>query len=177
MFIELNNLKLFFEQPEREFHLRELARILKKNPVTVQKHLEPFVKQGVISRRNERNLELYSSNTEDFYYKQCKISYNKFKLIDSKLPDELKNRYNMPTIVMFGSYSKGEDNENSDVDICVLSEIKSNINLSKYEKKLNRSIQLHKFNKKEWNSLKSNNPGLVNSIINGIVLHGFLEVL
>ena len=85
MFKELNAIKIFFEEPERQFHLREISRILKKNPVTIKKHLSEFVKKGILSREKQRGLELYSSNTEEHQYKELKKIYNKNKLFNSGL--------------------------------------------------------------------------------------------
>ena len=177
MFNQLNDLKIFFEDPNKEFHLRELARILKKNPVTIKRHLQGFVKLGVLNCKKERRLEIYSSNTENFYYKEYKKVYNRFKIIESGLLNFLKKEFNLPTIILFGSYERGEDNKNSDVDIFILTEIKKHINLEFYEKKINRPIQLHIMNKKEFQKAKKDNPDLINSIINGSLLSGFTEVL
>ena len=47
----------------------------------------------------------------------------------------------------------------------------------KYEKKLNRKVSLHKFDKNSWTKIRKSNPNLVNNICNGIVLSGELEVL
>lgn|SRR3989338_10373040 len=177
MFKEINNLKLFFEEPTREFHLRELARLMRRNPVTVKNYLKEFVKIGVLSRKKERMLEIYSSNTEDFYYKQYKKIYNQLKLIESGLLDFLKNEFNLPIIITFGSYERGEDNKNSDLDIFLLTELKKEMQLDNYEKKIGRPIQLHIMNGREFANAKKDNPDLVNSIINGSILNGFLEVL
>ena len=177
MFNELDNLKVFFEEPAREFHLRELSRITKKNPVTVKTHLKMFVKIGVIKRKKERNLELYSANTENFHYKEYKRVYNKTKLLESGLINFLKDELSLPTIVLFGSYEKGEDNQNSDIDIFILTEAKKQLDMDNYEKKLNRSVQLHIINRKEFETMKKKNPDIINNIINGSVLCGFIEVL
>ncbi len=177
MFKELNNIKVFFEEPDKEFHLREFARLLKKNPVTVKNYLQEFTKIGVLSCKKERRLEIYSSNTENFYYKEYKKIYNRLKIIESGLIDLLKKEFNLPVIILFGSYAKGEDNKNSDIDIFILSEIKKKINLDNYEKKINRSVQLHIMNMKEFQTLKNKNPDLINSILNGYIMHGFIEVL
>jgi len=177
MFKELNNIKLFFEEPNKEFHLREFGRLLKKNPVTVKNYLQEFAKIGVLSCKKERGLEIYSSNTENFYYKEYKKIYNWFKIIESELIYLLKKEFNLPVIILFGSYAKGEDNKNSDVDIFILSEIKKKINLDNYEKKINRPIQLHLMNMKEFQTFKNKNPDLINSILNGYIMNGFIEVL
>lgn len=177
MFKEINNIKLFFEEPNREFHLRELSRILKKSPVTIKKYLSEFVEIGVLRCRKDNILEIYSANLENFYYKEYKKIYNKFKIIDCGLLDFLKVEFNIPTIILFGSYERGEDNKNSDVDIFILSEIKKDLKLEKYEKLINKEIQLHIMNKKEFENTKKNNPCLINSIINGTILSGIIEVL
>lgn len=177
MFKEMNYLKLFFEEPTREFHLRELARILKKNPVTVKKHLQDFIKQEVLNCKKEKHLEIYTANQESTQYKEYKRTYNRFKIIDSKILDFLDEKFSFPTIILFGSYEKGEDNNNSDIDIFILSEVKEEVDTEPYKKRLNRPIQLHIMNKKEFERAKIKNPELINSIINGSVLKGFIEVL
>ncbi|HUS50453.1 MAG TPA: nucleotidyltransferase domain-containing protein [Candidatus Paceibacterota bacterium] len=176
MFKEINNLRIFFEEPEREFHLREIARILKKNPVTVKKHLEKFIEKGVLNLKKERKFYFYSSNTENPSYKEIKRQYNRDKLINSNLIDFLKKEFNLPTIILFGSYEKGEDNKNSDVDICIITESRKDVDIKKYEKIINRKIQLHIFKNEEFKKLKIKNKNLFNSIINGYKIYGLLEI-
>lgn len=177
MFKELNNLKIFFEEPQREFHLREISRILKKNPVTIKKHLENFVKENILLQKKERGLEIYSSNNENSAYKKLKKMYNEIALEKSKLIDFLNNNFNLPTIILFGSYQKGEDSTNSDIDLFILTETKKQVNLKKFEKILSRKIQLHIRNQQQFNKDKKDKPDIVNSIINGTVMRGFLEVI
>ena len=127
MFKEINNLKIFFEEPEREFHLREIARIIRKNPVTVKRKLEEFVKKKVLSLKKERKFYFYSSNVENPVYKEVKRQYNREKLTNSGLIDFLKEEFNFPVIILFGSFEKGEDNKNSDVDLCIITNTKKEI--------------------------------------------------
>ena len=54
---------------------------------------------------------------------------------------------------------------------------KKDFNTAQFEHALKRKVNLHIFNKKSWSEAKKKNPGLVNSICNGIVLSGQLEVL
>jgi len=176
MFKEINNLKIFFEEPEREFHLREIARIIRKNPVTVKRKLEEFVKKKVLSLKKERKFYFYSSNVENPVYKEVKRQYNREKLTNSGLIDFLKEEFNFPVIILFGSFEKGEDNKNSDVDLCIITDTKREINVKKYEKAINRKIQLHIFTNKEFSKLKIKNAELFNSIINGYKIGGLIEI-
>ncbi len=45
-------------------------------------------------------------------------------IIDSinKFIEEIKKKYNITAIILFGSYAKGTENEYSDIDIAVISE-------------------------------------------------------
>lgn len=72
--------------------------------------------------------------------------------------------------MLFGSYLRGEDIEDSDIDIFVEAK-KQNINLSIFEKKLKRKIQIL-FNEK----FNTYSKELKNNITNGIILKGYLEV-
>ena len=174
---KINTIRIFLEDVNGEFHLREIARMMKKSPATVKKYLAESVKEGIVLKKKERGFEIYKANTESNKYKELKKIYNKNKIIESGLLKFLVQKFNIPVIIVFGSYARGEDNKNSDIDFFILSEIKTNVTLDKYEKLLKRRIQVHNFNKKQFNELKKKNPELINSIINGIVLNGFLEVL
>ena len=176
MIKKINNLKIFFEEPEKEFHLREIARIMNKNPVTIKRFLDEFVKKGILFLKKERKFHLYSSNSESPDYKELKRQYNKEKLIDSGLIDFLKKEFNLPTIILFGSFEKGEDNKNSDIDMCIISETKKEIFIEKYEKIINKKIQLHIFNHEEFKKLKIKNKDLFINVINGYKLSGLLEI-
>ena len=52
-----------------------------------------------------------------------KRTINKY-IINSinKFIEEIKKHYNVTAIILFGSYAKGTENENSDIDIAVISD-------------------------------------------------------
>ena len=169
MFKKLN---IFLEEPGREFNVREAARILKISPATASKDLRNFVKQGLLKLRKERIFHLYRANTENDYYKDFKVFYNIKKIKDSGLIDALNKYYLKPAIVLFGSASKGEDTETSDLDLVIVSEkTKEFPKLNKFEQKIRKKIQL--FRVKNIKELK--NKHLVNNVLNGIVLQGRLK--
>lgn len=177
MFENLDNLKPFFEAPHNRFHLRELAKLLNLSPSTVDKKLENFLKLRILKVKQEKIYKMYSAEPENPLFKQYKISYNILKLIKSGLLDFLNDKFLHPTIIVFGSYAKGEDIKKSDIDLFILSEIKKEINLNQYEKFLDRRIQLFLMNKKEFERAKQKTPELINNILNGIKLAGFLKIL
>jgi predicted nucleotidyltransferase len=172
MFKKLNILKLFFEEPTREFNVREVARLLKISPATASKKLKCWVKENLLKERKERMLNLYKADLEGEPYQDIKIFYNIRKVKDSGLIDALNKFYLKPTIVLFGSCSSGMDMETSDFDFLIISEkTKEFPEIRKFEKKLNRKIQLFVVSKIK--DLK--NEHLINNILNSITIQGKIK--
>jgi len=165
--------EIFFKEPTKEHYLLEISKKSDIAHTSVKKHLSTLKKQLIITERIEekgnRRFPIYKANINEKNYREHKQIYNLLKLRESKLLDFLNDTLMPGSIVLFGSYQKGEDTENSDIDIFIEAK-EEKIDLTKFEKQLNRSIQLHfKENFKKYpNELKNN-------IINGIVLEGYLE--
>ena len=176
MEMKLTILKAFFEDPNKKFSIRELSRILKINHTTVRQYLNKLVKEGFLSVKKE-GLYLFYQLILSKKTKNLRLYYNLEKIRESNLIEDLEKYYDFPVIVLFGSYASATDDKASDIDICLRSNIEKEFSVEKYERKLNRKISLHKFNKQSWEKAKRNNKNLVNNICNGIVLSGELEVL
>ncbi|MFH0876236.1 MAG: nucleotidyltransferase domain-containing protein [archaeon] len=176
MEIKITILKPFFEEPNRKYSIRELSRLLNINHTTVRQYLNKLVKEGYLVQKREGVYSFYrlvlSKKTLNL-----KLYYNLEKIRESSLIEQLEKEFDFPVIVLFGSYSNATDDKASDVDICLISNIKKEFPTEKYEKKLNRRISLHYYNKDGFENAKKNNSNLVNNICNGIVLSGEFEVL
>lgn len=173
---KLTIMSQFFEDPDRRFHIRELSRILKVNHTTIRQHLNRLVKEGILAVEKTNVYSAYKVVISRKYL-NLKLFYNLEKLDQSEIIESLQKHYDFSVIVIFGSYAHALDNKNSDVDICILSNIEKEFKTDKYEKVLNRKISIHHFTKSSWETAKNKNPGLINSICNGIVISGELEVL
>ncbi len=172
MFKELNMLRLFFDEPSREFNVREAARILKIAPATASKELRNLAAKGLLKGRKERLLVLYKANLESDFFKDLKTFYNIRKIRESGIVEELNRFYLKPTIILFGSGAFGFDIENSDLDLVVISEkTKEFPSADKFEKKLKRKLQL--FVVRTIRDLR--NPHLINNVLNGITLQGGIK--
>ena len=170
LFGKIDTLRYFFEEPEREFHLREFARLIRHSPSTTAKYLSELLKNGVLITRKNKGLLLYKSNTENRLYKDTKLFYNLQIIRSSGLIDYLIEEFNHPkVIILFGSFRKSENIPESDMDIFVETAIKRELDLSQFEKKLKHPIQLFQFSSKELEEMKSKNKELLNNILNGII--------
>src|SRR3989344_7817691 len=149
LFEKMDILKYFFEDSEKEFHLRELARISRLAPSTVSTYINGLVKSEVIITRKSRGFRLFKSNTESAIYKDAKLFYNIFLIRNSGLIDYLIREFNHPKcIILFGSFRKSENTPKSDIDIFIETPAKKTPELSKFEKKLGHNIQLFQFSSK-----------------------------
>ncbi|MEA3430836.1 MAG: nucleotidyltransferase domain-containing protein [Nanoarchaeota archaeon] len=172
MFKEINTLKPFLEEPNKEFNVRELARLLNIAPATASKKLKYFTKNKILKQREERMLLLYKADLDSEFYKDLKIYYNIRKIKKSGLIEILNKFYLKPSITLFGSTATGLDTKTSDIDLFVETEQKSQIKeLKTFEKKINRTLQI--LTASDIKKLK--NPHLINNILNGITIQGTLK--
>ncbi len=162
-------LAYFFEYPTREVHLRELARQVELSLPPVLEAVKKLRKEELIRVTKGTACTIVKANAENNRFIRLKRVYNLEQLYESGFVDSLIKTFNHPSaIISFGSYSRGEDIERSDIDIAVLGVQQKEIDLASFERKLHRKISLH-FPKTQQLSeeFKSN-------LSNGIVLEGAL---
>lgn len=162
----------FFENPTTKLRLRQIERILKLPFPSVVRYIKELEKVGILKSEVIGNIKLYSSDRSSKTFLLEKKLYNIKTVYNSGLIEYLIQEYSNPTIVLFGSYSKGEDIEKSDIDIYIEMLKEEKINLEKFEKRLNKRIQIFLYK----NIKDIENKELANNIINGITLNGFIEV-
>ena len=167
-------LELLFDNPNKEYNLKELSRLSKIAHTSVKSYINIMIKEGIILEKKEKKgkriFPTYKTNIQSQEYRKLKKISNIQRIIESGLIEYLKDKTMPRSIVLFGSYQKGEDTEESDIDIFIESTEKK-VNLEQFEKKLNKKIQLH-FN----SDFDKYSKELKNNIINGLKLFGFLEV-
>lgn len=170
-------IKIFLEEPEKEFHVRQIAKLVKKSPTTISKYLKDLESKNLLKSEEKLNHLLFKGNSTNKAFKRLKLTHNLDLIENSGLLEYLEKEFNSPqAIILFGSFSKAEDTPKSDIDLLVVNPTKKEVNLEKFEKKLDHRIQLFVHSKKDIEKMKSSNKELLNKWINGITLEGFLEV-
>jgi len=176
MFAEVNSMKvmnLFFRYPNREFYVREIARLTKLSPSGILKITKRLEKEELILRKKGKVTENFVANRDSEEFISLKRTFNIYFLFDSGLISELTKQYNHPEcVVVFGSYVKAEDIETSDIDIAIITGKELSLNLKKFEEKLGRTISIHQIT-----NLNKSSKEFKNSLANGIVLYGYLKVV
>lgn len=163
-------LRVFFDQPNRKFQLRELERITNISLPTIKHHVAVLVKEGFLKRMNEGIYPGYTSSMNELY-RLLKRNDLVLRLYESGFINELEERCTPNSIVLYGSGAEGRDDERGDIDIFVQSK-KQDINIHDYEKKIKRVINI--LFEPDITTL---DDSLKNSLANGIVLSGYLKVI
>src|SRR3989338_6185472 len=163
-------LELFIDFPTKDFSVRGIARHLKLSHATVLKYINDLEKLGLIKKKEETLYPTYFANTQDQKYKFYKKNYLVSRIIGSRIVEYIQKECLPSSIILFGSGAKATFTEKSDIDIFVEAK-ESKLNLAKYEKKLNRKINI--LFEPNLNNLSKE---LKNNIINCVVLYGFIRI-
>ena len=168
-------LRIFFDNPLPKgigFQLREMSRKVNIAPASVKIYLNELEKEKLIIKEKHRiyNYPVYYANRDNEEFRFLKRLDNMMKIKESGLLDYLTESCMPGVIILFGSSSLGEDIKESDIDLFVMCK-EEKIDLDKFEKKLNRKINI--FFTENFNTLSKE---LKNNIINGIILKGYLKV-
>jgi len=166
-------LNVFLNSPSRRFNLKEISKLSGIAHTSVKNELEKLIKQKLIVKeieiKGKRKFPVYFPNVNGRFL-ELKKMHNEHLIKQSGLIDYLKIKLMPNSIILFGSFSRGEDTKESDIDLFVESKPKE-INLNKFEKMLNHKINL--IFKSSINLLKKE---FLNSILNGIILYGVVEI-
>lgn len=163
-------LQEFFDFPRKEWYMRELSRRVKIAYPSVVNHLKFLEKDGFIIKEKKGIYPIFRANRDSEKFKVYKKTNILLRVYESGLIDYLNDSCFPSSIILFGSASKGEDVEESDIDIFIEADAKKLV-LVKYEKLLNRKINL--FFEPNFKRLANE---LKNNLLNGIVLKGYIKV-
>ncbi|MBT3407735.1 hypothetical protein HOK68_00495 [Candidatus Woesearchaeota archaeon] len=171
--LQQNILRLLFIKSGKSLNQRGIAKILSVSPPAIMKAIPNLEKNNYIRIKQDKeskrwSIELNRDNYKIMYLKRVD---NLKQIYESKLLECLEQEFAGSTIILFGSYSRGEDTENSDTDIAIIGRKEKNINLNKYEKLLDRRINLN-----FYESFSKIHKNLKENLFNGIVLSGGIEL-
>src|SRR3989344_1049586 len=161
-------LDLFFKFPRKNFQLREISRLANIALPSTKRYLKGLVKKQLVLENKETLYKSYNADLENKDFRLYKKVSTLIKLKD--LINEIENKINPDVVIIYGSASKGEDLEDSDIDLFVIGKEKS-LNLEKFEKELNRKIHII-----FETNVKKVSKEFLNNLINGIILYGYLKV-
>jgi len=171
---ENNILKLILENsPLKEWHFEEIVRDAKVTRLVANKWLKKYVSEGLLDHvKWKGRFPYYTVGANNQVYHSVKRIYALVQLHKSGLIPTLLSLKAAKTIILFGSFAKGDWYKDSDIDIFVFGDT-ADFDKTAYELKLHRNIELHIFQNKE--DLAEVKTGLIQNIVNGYIVKGRIQ--
>ena len=176
---ELTNLQqsilsFLFIKPTKKFNMVRLAHYLEVSQPAIKKAIPKLQKKKLVLVKKDSVSKRYSIklNRESSHVIHLKRVENMKRIYLSRLFSFLFNVFPGSTLILFGSYSYGEDVENSDIDIAILGCKEKQLDLSKFERVLDREISLNFYD--SFKNIKDEN--LKNNILNGVLFSGGVDL-
>ena len=170
--LELEILRLLFVKVGKSVNQRKISRLLDVSPPAVKKALVKLEEKNyvIVEKDEDTKILSISLNRDNYDLVFLKRADNLRLIYESGLFKFLERQFPGKTIILFGSYSKGEDTIYSDLDIAIIGGKSRIADLSEYEKVLERVINLNFY--ENFNKIHIN---LKENLFNGIVLAGGIE--
>lgn len=165
-------LRQFLGDYKGEIHGRSLIGKLKMSQKAIALALDGLEKEGVLKSRKQGNMKLFSMNTDNNRAKDMIIMAEiqkkaEFLRMNPKLSEILGQDERV--VGIFGSYAKGSQRKDSDVDIFIIGEKRKD----DYDRKgrlFDMDISIKYFSEAQFKSLLKLRNNLMNEIVNNHII-------
>ncbi len=156
-----------------QLNQRQIANFLEVSQPAIIKAIPILEKNDLIKISQDKETKRWAIelNRSNHKVMQLKRAENLKLIYESGLADFIEREFAGATIILFGSYSRGEDIINSDIDIAIIGRREKSIGLSQYEKTLERKININ-----FYDSFEKIHKNLKENLCNGTVLIGGVEL-
>jgi predicted nucleotidyltransferase len=158
-------LEIFFQEPTSVHFIREIGKKINLAATSVRNNIKELEKMKLIQVNESRPFKGFVANRDSEKFLFYKKVYNFYTLYGLK--EKLIEIFYPKAIIVFGSYSRGEDIETSDIDVLIISKVKKEVDLRRFEKDLRRKINLLIVN-----DLNNIDEKIQKKIRNGFTLYG-----
>tara|TARA_Y100000310_G_scaffold194628_1_gene194623 strand:+ start:1748 stop:2389 length:642 start_codon:yes stop_codon:yes gene_type:complete len=188
---KLRILGLYLADYKIEFHVREIARRLDFNHRTVLLVLQKLEEKNVLNSKLIGRNKVYSLNTDNVvtreYITSAEIA-RKVDLLDreflfKKLVQEILLDVEYLPVVLFGSYAKGNETKQSDIDIIIFmdqsfytrqKEKKIQKRILAFASKYRKKIQIQKGSRSDFEKgLREKDPLVMEIVKDHVILNNY----
>ena len=161
---------VFVENPMKIHFVKQISREISLAPTSVKLYIKKLEDNGIINQKKGDRFKGYIANRESENFIFYKKIVNLINIRESGVVDYIVREVYPRAVILYGSFLRGEDVEESDIDIFVLSEKRVNLKFGEYEMKLKRKIHIIM-----EDEMKKLGRRLRVDIMNGLVLYGYLQ--
>ncbi len=168
-------LELFFNEPARQWHFKDIVKTAKISEPAANKWLNKLLKENIIQRvKPKSKMPYFQGKFRHENYRNKKRIYAMQKLYETGLLMKLQQLRNAKAVVIFGSFARSDWNTQSDVDIFVLGD-PEDLRFGALWSGLGfqgkaREIQVHNY--KSIQDTKNIHSGLIKNVVKGYFVKG-----
>ena len=126
--LQIEIFKLLCIKAGEKLNKRQISKLLKVSPTAIAKSLPLLKKEELITIKKETTLDQVELNRTQKTMLLKRVENLRY-IYDSELNEFLEENFPGTVIVLFGSYSKGEDTLKSDIDIAIIEGKEKNLDL------------------------------------------------
>ena len=159
-----------FTHPDESFFVRQMATILREDPTNVSREMARLEALGILRSKRNGNLKHFQSNQECPFFEELKGLVLKTSGVAGRIRSSLERLAGIEFAFIYGSYAKGEEKADSDVDLLIIGDVdmdRLDSNLGKLEKMLGREINYVLYSKEEFKSKRKAKDGFLMDVLSG----------
>lgn len=157
-----------FMHTEETFFVRQLAVILKEDSTNLSRELSGLEKIGILTSTRQGNLKFFQVNGKCPFFEELKGLVIKTVGVQGRLRHFLEGLPGTRYAFIFGSYARGEERADSDVDLMIVGAIdldEVDLAISNLEKELGRTINYVAYDWKEFSSKRKKKDGFIMDVL------------
>jgi predicted nucleotidyltransferase len=162
--------RLYFTNPDQEYYLRELERILQTPVSMIRKELTRLEEEGIFLSRRKGNLIYYLLNQSYPLFDELKSIVFKTVGIQGLLRERLSKMKGVEVAFIYGSFAKHEETGKSDIDLFIIGKMDDSRllrEIDKLEEVLKREINYSIFRRdKSKKKTKEKDPFIIDLLKN-----------
>jgi predicted nucleotidyltransferase len=166
-------LELLLLNPAGEFHLREISRRTHVSPPYVKREMTNLMALGLVLKRSQGNLTLFRLNKDSAIAEELKRIFLKTESFGRFIRDNLEEVGNVRFALIYGSFSKGEEAERSDIDLLIVGDVNERRMLGimeKVEERTGREVNYVAWTEDEFEKKAREGVPLLEEIVNTPVI-------
>lgn len=171
--ITIKILGYYFLNPDRRHYINELSKILVVDPGNLFRKLRELEKEGLLSSDVVGNQKYFSLNKKWPLLEEYKSIFKLKFGLPELLKEKLKKVEGLKAAYIFGSYVKGNFEDESDIDVLLVGDHDHSAVfrvISPLEKMLGREINVIDYSTKEFTAKQKNNSEFVSQVLNDQVI-------
>ncbi len=159
-------LSFLIRNPDKEYYDRQISKLTGVSRAGTNFALRDLAKKNLVSREKRGRMYFYKTPSNDILIKYLKIVQNLVSL--RTLVEKLK-KFSLRT-VLYGSGSRGENTDESDIDIFILTRTPDEVQKIIFLDTLREKIRYVVHTPNDFIKSKKNNPTFYDEVEKGIEL-------